>query len=149
MWLSHHTQAPTFLCTFLTLLATLPALKSTVLGLPLTAAALNPSLGQGTNQTEVDALTMIVGSLFQSPAQEVAYGWLQGVDPCGSATCNSTMLPQCSWTGLSCVNWHITGIRLDPAIVTQPGIPAQLGGTLSPYIVYLSRLTSFQLANQG
>lgn len=134
-----------------TLLAVLPQQQSSTLGLPLSATALNPGAGQptSTNQTEVQALHFISASLFQSSAQQIAYGWLPNMDPCGTATCTNQTSPPCIWTGLSCRGWHVTAIQLDPATITQPGMAAQLGGTISDYIYYLSRLTSLQLADQG
>lgn len=139
-------RTPVDLCVLLVLLAILPACKCSTLGLPLAAAN---SQQTSTNETEIDALYMIVASLFQTSAQQIAYGWLQGVDPCGTATCTNHTAPPCSWTGLSCNNWHVTGIDLDPATMTQPGMPSQLGGTISPFIIYLSSLRSLQLADQG
>ena len=125
--------------------------QSAVQALPLAAIPLTQAGdSQGTtNATEVDALMVLTNTLFQSQAQQIAYGWLTNIDPCGFATCKPRVQPSCSWTGLSCTNWHVTGILLDPTRVTEPGVPAQLTGTISPDIVYLQALQSLQLGDQG
>lgn len=117
--------------------------------LPLAASALSQPAQGATNSSEIEALMVIANTLFQSQAQQIAYGWLLNIDPCGFETCRPRVQPSCSWTGLSCTNWHVTGILLDPTRVTQPGVPAQLKGTISPYIVLLQQLQSLQLGNQG
>ncbi len=117
--------------------------------LPLAASALSQPAQGATNSSEIEALMVIANTLFQSQAQQIAYGWLLNIDPCGFETCRPRVQPSCSWTGLSCTNWHVTGILLDPTRVIQPGVPAQLKGTISPYIVLLQQLQSLQLGNQG
>ncbi|DBB18021.1 TPA: hypothetical protein ACH3X3_003013 [Trebouxia sp. C0006] len=117
--------------------------------LPLAASALSQPAQGSTNSSEIEALMVLANTLFQSQAQQIAYGWLLNIDPCGFETCRPRVQPSCSWTGLSCTNWHVTGILLDPTRVTQPGVPAQLKGTISPYIVYLQQLQSLQLGDQG
>ncbi len=117
--------------------------------LPLTASQVAPPASETTNTTEVDALLVLTNALFQSQAQQIAYGWLTNIDPCGFATCRPHGQPTCSWTGLTCINWHVTGILLDPSRVTEPDVPAQLRGTISPYIVWLQQLQSLQLGDQG
>ncbi|DBA87536.1 TPA: hypothetical protein ACH3X1_004564 [Trebouxia sp. C0004] len=117
--------------------------------LPLAASALSQPAQGATNSSEIEALMFIADTLFQSQAQQIAYGWLLNIDPCGFETCRPRVQPSCSWTGLSCTNWHVTGILLDPTRVIQPGVPAQLKGTISPYIVLLQQLQSLQLGNQG
>ncbi|DBA71446.1 TPA: hypothetical protein ACH3X2_011244 [Trebouxia sp. C0005] len=117
--------------------------------LPLAASALSQPAQGATNSSEIEALMVIANTLFQSQAQQIAYGWLLNIDPCGFETCRPKVQPSCSWTGLSCTNWHVTGILLDPTRVIQPGVPAQLKGTISPYIVLLQQLQSLQLGNQG
>ncbi len=119
------------------------------LALPLAASALSQPAQGSTNSSEIEALMVLANTLFQSQAQQIAYGWLLNIDPCGYDTCRPRVQPSCSWTGLSCTNWHVTGILLDPVRVTQPGVPAQLKGTISPYIVYLQQLQSLQLGSQG
>lgn len=117
--------------------------------LPLAASALAQPAQGSTNATEIQALTVIANTLFQSQAQQIAYGWLLNIDPCGYQSCRPRVQPSCSWTGLTCTNWHVTGILLDPSRVTVPNVPAQLKGTISPYIVLLQQLQSLQLGDQG
>ena len=83
-----------------------------------------------TNSTDVMALQAIKLSLFPStkPAK-TAYNWAAGTDACGHASCGipacsassidsssnylsaaTASLPGCSWSGLCCMNWTVTGV---------------------------------------
>lgn len=116
--------------------------------LPMTAAMVSDPPAGATNSTEADALSNITQLLFQSQAQQFAYGWYTTLDPCGHSTCQPRGQPPCAWNGLSCSSWHVTGIQLQPLATNSTG-PIELGGTISPYLVFLSQLRTLQLADLG
>ena len=117
--------------------------------LPMTAAMVSGLPAGATNSTEAEALTNFTQTLFQSQAQQLAYGWFTNIDPCGASTCQPRGQPSCAWTGLSCSSWHITGIQLKPLANNRTGVATDLGGSISPYLVYLSQLRTLQLSNLG
>lgn len=133
------------MASLLLLLCQPPGIKA----LPMTAAMVSGLPAGATNATEALALANLMQNLFQSQAQQLAYGWFANIDPCGVATCQPHGQPTCAWTGISCNTWHITGIQIQPMTTNRTGVPTQLGGTISPYLVYLSQLRALQLASLG
>ena len=128
------------------LLAVLFAAAPLAQTLPLASTALSVPPTGATNATEVDALIIFTNALLPTEAQQAAYGWQLNQDPCGYATCSPRLPPTCNWKGLSCINWHVTGIALDPS--AQANSSAGISRILSPYIVYLQQLQTLQLPGQ-